>query len=88
MKADDDEEGLLALERNMPAWGNKYEHPTEAVRKIDVPVVNIGTVGYDGHKVTERVDMTILSRCPGDGSWNGKKTFGIEQLELDTHYES
>ncbi len=29
----------------------------EAVMEVDVPVVNIGTYGKDGHKMTERVHM-------------------------------
>lgn len=62
MKIDDDEEGLKALEKNMPSWGSKYIHPTEAVKKINVPVINMGTIGYDGHKVTERVDMEYTFR--------------------------
>ena len=48
---------LLALEHNTPAWGSKYTHPIEDVAEINVPVVNIGTYGKDGHKRTERVHM-------------------------------
>lgn len=35
----------------------KYTHPVDKIRQIDVPVVNIGTFGRDGHMLTERVDM-------------------------------
>lgn len=57
MKISDDIEELKALEKNMPAWGNKYIHPIKEVLEINVPVVNIGTFGKDGHKITERVHM-------------------------------
>ena len=52
-----DEDDLGALENNTPAWGVKYRHPIEDIAEIDVPVVNIGTFGKDGHKLTERVHM-------------------------------
>lgn len=48
---------LLALENNMPAWGSKYIHPIEEILEINTPVVNIGTYGKDGHKISERVHM-------------------------------
>ncbi|MDF2678247.1 MAG: peptidase [Bacillota bacterium] len=57
MKISDDIEELKSLEKNMPAWGNKYIHPIKEVLEINVPVVNIGTFGKDGHKITERVHM-------------------------------
>lgn len=57
MKISDDIEELKALEKNMPAWGNKYIHPIKEILEINVPVVNIGTFGKDGHKITERVHM-------------------------------
>lgn len=52
-----DREDLGALEYNTPAWGVKYTHPIEDIAEINVPVVNIGTYGKDGHKLTERVHM-------------------------------
>ena len=57
MRISDDISELKALENNMPAWGTKYTFPTEEVLEINVPVVNIGTYGKDGHKITERVHM-------------------------------
>lgn len=50
-------EELDALEKNTPAWGVKYSHPIEEISAINVPVVNIGSYGKDGHKFTERVHM-------------------------------
>ncbi|NLX61658.1 MAG: peptidase M20, partial [Tissierellia bacterium] len=34
-----------------------YFYPLEDILEINVPVVNIGTFGKDGHKMTERVHM-------------------------------
>jgi arginine utilization protein RocB len=45
------------LNDNMPSSKYKYKHNIEQIMQIDVPVVNIGTFGRDGHMVTERVDM-------------------------------
>lgn len=57
MALSDDMATSAALENNMPAWGIKYTHPIEDISEINVPVVNIGTYGKDGHKITERVHM-------------------------------
>ncbi len=57
MALSDDPHELVALEKNMPAWGSKYNHPIEDIMDINVPVVNIGTFGKDGHQLTERVHM-------------------------------
>ncbi len=57
MAISDDLEELKALKANMPAWGTKYFYPLEDILEINVPVVNIGTFGKDGHKMTERVHM-------------------------------
>jgi arginine utilization protein RocB len=53
----DSKESISAIEKNMPAWGVKYYHDFDKIMKINVPVVNIGTFGRDGHMLTERVDM-------------------------------
>lgn len=53
----DSRESLSAIEKNMPAWGVKYFHDFDKIMKINVPVVNIGSFGRDGHMLTERVDM-------------------------------
>ncbi len=57
MAMSDDAEELKALEYNMPAWGTKYTHPIDEILEINVPVVNIGTYGKDGHMISERVHM-------------------------------
>lgn len=53
----DDEESTRAVGDNMPSCPVKYHHDIEKILKINVPVVNIGTFGRDGHMLTERVDM-------------------------------
>lgn len=55
MSISDDLEDIKSLENNMPSWGTKYFHPIDDIMEINVPVVNIGTFGKDGHKFTERV---------------------------------
>ena len=55
MSISDDLEDIKSLENNMPSWGTKYNHPIDEIMEINVPVVNIGTYGKDGHKLTERV---------------------------------
>lgn len=52
----DDLASLDRLERNMPAYGPKYIHPVNKILQINVPIVNIGAFGKDGHMITERVD--------------------------------
>ncbi len=53
----DDLKELKALEENMPSWGTKYHYDIDKILRINVPVVNIGSFGKDGHMLTERVDM-------------------------------
>ncbi len=50
-------ESFDAVAQNMPSWGTKYFHDIDKILQINVPVVNIGTFGRDGHMLTERVDM-------------------------------
>ncbi len=47
---------IRALKANTPGYGNIYELPIEDMQKLDLPVVDIGTVGKDAHKYTERID--------------------------------
>ena len=53
----DDTLAVQALKDNMPQYGVKYTHDLDKIMEINVPVVNIGTFGRDGHMLTERVDM-------------------------------
>ena len=50
-------EVINALVNNMPGWNEIYSLPVESIRKLNVPVVNIGPWGKDAHKFTERVNI-------------------------------
>lgn len=52
----DSEDAIERLRRNMPSYTTKYVHEVEKISEINVPVVNIGSFGKDGHMLTERVD--------------------------------
>lgn len=52
-----EERAVKALIDNMPGWGEIYSLPIDYIRKLDVPVVNIGPYGKDAHKFTERVNI-------------------------------
>ncbi|MET3291638.1 UNVERIFIED_CONTAM: arginine utilization protein RocB [Brevibacillus sp. OAP136] len=47
---------LTPLTTNMPLWNRGYSVPLEALERFDVPVLNLGPVGRDAHKWTERLD--------------------------------
>ena len=55
-----------ALERHMPAYGHEYTLPVDAMRALDLDVVNLGPWGRDAHGLFERVrcDWTF-ERLPG-----------------------
>lgn len=42
---------------NMPLWGISYGLPIDTLEKINVPVINISTLGKDPHKYTERLNL-------------------------------
>ncbi|WP_026695904.1 M20/M25/M40 family metallo-hydrolase [Peribacillus kribbensis] len=53
----DDEEGVHAVSKNNPGWGTKHFVNYEDIRKLNVPVINIGPYGEDAHKRLERMEM-------------------------------
>jgi arginine utilization protein RocB len=55
----DDEEGISAVSTNNPGWGTKHYVDYEAIRSINVPVINIGPYGYDAHKQYERMERNF-----------------------------
>lgn len=57
MALSDTRESFDAVAENMPSWKVKYYHDVDKILEINVPVVNIGAFGRDGHMLTERVDM-------------------------------
>jgi arginine utilization protein RocB len=51
-----DTASLHTLARCMPNWGRGYSIPIEDLKLISAPVLNVGPVGKDAHKWTERLD--------------------------------
>ncbi len=54
----DDEGGINAVSKNNPGWGTKHYVEYQDIRDLNVPVINIGPYGVDGHKKLERMEMT------------------------------
>ncbi|WP_044749291.1 M20/M25/M40 family metallo-hydrolase [Bacillus alveayuensis] len=48
---------LQSLTDNMPMWNQGYSLPFDALEKFNVPVLNVGPVGRDAHKWTERLNV-------------------------------
>ncbi|MEI3612961.1 M20/M25/M40 family metallo-hydrolase [Pseudogracilibacillus sp. SO30301A] len=44
--------------KNTPSWGEKFHVAYEDVFDLNIPVINIGPYGMDGHKKLERMEMT------------------------------
>ncbi|MBQ9534411.1 MAG: M20/M25/M40 family metallo-hydrolase [Clostridia bacterium] len=57
MSVCDDAASFLPAAENMPAAKAACQPDMEKMLAINVPVVNIGSFGHDGHMLTERVDM-------------------------------
>ncbi|WP_096439770.1 M20/M25/M40 family metallo-hydrolase [Alteribacter populi] len=53
----DNEKGIEAVSKNNPGWGTKHYVDYQAIRDINVPVINIGPYGIDAHKKLERTEM-------------------------------
>ncbi|MUV39132.1 Acetylornithine deacetylase [Lentibacillus sp. JNUCC-1] len=54
----DTEDEIKAVSANNPAWGTKHKVDYEKIRQLNIPVLNIGPYGMDGHKKMERMEMT------------------------------
>lgn len=46
---------LASLLDNLPEWERLFPVPVDAIKKLNVPSVDMGVYGKDGHKWTERV---------------------------------
>lgn len=46
---------LNALLQNMPKWEKLYPVPYDTIQAVNIPSINMGVYGQDGHKWTERV---------------------------------
>jgi arginine utilization protein RocB len=49
------DEEIAYLLNNFPMLGNYYSLPVQKIRELNVPSINMGVYGKDGHKWTERV---------------------------------
>lgn len=54
---------------NMPLWGKAYSLPLKELEELNLPVLNLGPIGRDAHKWTERLDTdyafeTLLDMLP------------------------
>jgi len=43
------------LKANFPLWGSKYSIPLDVIAALNIPFMNIGPLGKDAHKHTERL---------------------------------
>jgi len=50
---------LQSLTDNMPLWNRGYDLPVEELEQFNVPVLNLGPVGRDAHKWTERLNVSF-----------------------------
>jgi arginine utilization protein RocB len=53
----DKEQSVTQLTANMPLHGNHYHLPLQEIQSLNIPVLNIGPVGRDPHKWTERLHL-------------------------------
>ncbi len=47
-----------SLKTNLPLWGDKYTIPLDAIASLNIPFMNIGPLGKDAHKYTERINIS------------------------------
>ncbi len=57
-----DSQDFRILKNNLPGWGTFYALPAEAMQKLDMPVLNLGPLGRDPHKYTERLERDYALR--------------------------
>ena len=55
MMQTDDKASNDYIENNMMMWGNGYHIPFEKIRRISMPLLNVGPLGRGTHQYTERV---------------------------------
>lgn len=48
---------LESLISNMPLWENGYSLPLKELEELNLPVLNLGPLGKDAHKWTERLEV-------------------------------
>lgn len=53
---------LDSLAQNMPLWGSGYLFPSDDLKRLDVPIANLGPLGKDDHKNSERIHLPYFLR--------------------------
>ncbi|MEG9299116.1 M20/M25/M40 family metallo-hydrolase [Mangrovibacillus sp. Mu-81] len=51
----EEDEDINVIKKNLPLINNLYPVPIDTIRKLNIPSINIGVYGKDGHQWTERV---------------------------------
>ncbi|RDU36815.1 hypothetical protein DRW41_12260 [Neobacillus piezotolerans] len=51
------EQDARILAGNMPLYGQGYSIPFDSIKKLDMPVFNLGPYGADPHQKTERLEL-------------------------------
>jgi arginine utilization protein RocB len=51
----EEDEDIEVIKKNLPLIDNLYPVPIDTIRKLNIPSINIGVYGKDGHQWTERV---------------------------------
>jgi arginine utilization protein RocB len=70
------EESIRELTANMPIYGDHYQLPLEEIKALNIPVLNVGPLGKDPHKWTERLHLPYsFETCPKLLSFTLKRIF-------------
>ena len=51
-----DETVVETFKSNMPGYGITYDLPFDTIKKLNLPVLDIGAFGKDAHRWTERIE--------------------------------
>jgi arginine utilization protein RocB len=57
-----DTEDIGVLTDNLAGYGALFTHPFEEMKRLNIPVINLGPIGKDAHKLTERVYIPYLTQ--------------------------
>ncbi|MBD1378746.1 M20/M25/M40 family metallo-hydrolase [Metabacillus arenae] len=57
LQLNDSDHAIGQLVSNMPLYGNDYFLPINEMKALNIPIVNVGPVGRDPHKWTERLHL-------------------------------
>lgn len=70
------------LKSNFPLWGDRYAIPLDCMSKLNIPFINIGPLGKDAHKYTERLCISYSFDIAA------KLVFGAVLSALDVNPEA